>query len=51
MPTELAIVTFSEQAQAEQSLEKLKGLDEEQLVTVLDAVILEKDADGECDHP
>jgi len=46
MPTEFAIVTFPEQAQAEQALERLKSLESEGLVAIVDAVILQKDAEG-----
>ena len=46
MPTEFAIVIFPGQAQAEQALEKLQQLEKEELVVIVDAVILQKDADG-----
>lgn len=46
MPTELGTATFTSPDHAEAALEQLRGLDAEDIITLVDAVIIDKNADG-----
>lgn len=46
MPTELGTATFTSPEQAEAAFEQLRGLNQEGIITLVDAVIIDKNADG-----